>query len=211
MAQAMQQTIPKKPIPAYVYVVLIVFWPVGLYLLYKHLTSDKTNMMQNSKTMRYFAIGFLVFGAISILYYLPGLFGADAVNAAFGLGVGLAIAGGGVMILKLSAQAMQTAQRYRSYIAVVINQGNSSLHDISRALAIDFATVEADLNKMIEIGYFPFAYIDARHQRIVLPVRIQAAGANENTRVVRCGFCGANNKLVGNEPPICEYCGSSLV
>jgi len=46
---------------------LILFWPVGLILLYLRLTFDKTNIKKNARVLRYFGIGFVIGGILFAL------------------------------------------------------------------------------------------------------------------------------------------------
>ena len=60
---------------------------------------------------------------------------------------------------------------------------------------------------MIEIGFFPGAYIDETNRKVVL----QQKGPDERDRkAVHCKNCGVDNRIVVGETGVCEYCGSPL-
>ena len=51
-------------------VVLIIFWPVGLFLLYRKITADKVAALKNSKVLN--IMGW-VFAALTIMYLLMAI------------------------------------------------------------------------------------------------------------------------------------------
>ncbi|MCL2136975.1 MAG: hypothetical protein FWH40_05590 [Coriobacteriia bacterium] len=199
----------KKTLPNYIIWLLVFFWPIGLYLLYTHMTSDKTDLMRNSKILKNFGIGFFIFGAISTVSFLVRLdeFGISANILYIFFAISFAV--GGFMMIRLSQRKMLMAQRYRKYIAQIVNQDKRSLNDIAFALEIEYPEVVSDLEKMIELGFFTNAYIDEKSRSIVLP-DLLPNDKDDHIRVVRCSSCGGNNKLAANKPPICEYCDSAL-
>ena len=215
----------KKRIPMHVFILLVFFWPVGLFLLYRHLTEDKTNLMRNSQIMRNFGIGFVICGAIAII-------GSQG-DISY-IMVTLLFIAGGVLMIYQSNQLKLRANTYRHYIDLVVNNAIDSLPKISDAMQLPYQTVEADLQKMIEIGIFANAYLDRQARRIILPAKnvditrpSQTAPGFTNAafspapqpsalltaaaaRVYKCKYCGANNVIEPGAIKQCEYCGSPL-
>ena len=215
----------KKHIPVHVYVLLVFFWPVGLFFLYRHLTEDKTNLMHNSQVLRNFGIGFVVFGATAIIGCL-----SDASYLAIPI---LFIAGGVLMLYQANQLKLRTSI-YRHYIDLTVNNGVDSFSSIADAMRLSPQVVETDLQKMIDIGFFADAYLDKQSGRIILPRKsfglieqqqVVPSFINAPTsfvllpsgtqtaavpRVLRCKYCGANNVIKPGAVEQCEYCDSPL-
>jgi hypothetical protein len=226
----------RKSIPVYVYVMLFVFFPVGIFLLYRHLTSDKTNLMRNSGIMRNFGIGFIVF---AVLGFIGGLSGGTSLGV---LLTELSIAAGGGVMIYQSNNLRLLAERYRWYIDMVVNHGIRSIPQIAESAQLPTQSVSSDLQNMINMDFFSGAYIDAQSNSIVLKPHhaVQAApsvmdrcnvddsgrinitinqtmaanpaapAAPAVPRAVKCPYCGANSVIGVGEVEQCEYCGSPV-
>ena len=71
----------KNKSPSWIAIVLwfIFLWPVGVYLIWKKLSSDKAAAMKNSKVLRVIGIVFIFFGVVML-----SEIGNDAGTALFG-------------------------------------------------------------------------------------------------------------------------------
>jgi len=198
----------KKSLPPHIVGLLIVFWPVGLFLLYRHNTSDRTNLLKNANISLYFGIGFLIAGLFETGAGLSGLSNiAYRPYDPFSLIMGVMFLAGGVAMVWLSVNQRSLAKRYKRYIALIVNNGICSLERIVQATGFQYPKAAADLQKMIDLGFFDGAYLDEARGLVVLPEKLA------DTLVVRslhCDRCGANNKLTASQAPICAYCGSPL-
>lgn len=181
-------------------VLLFVFWPVGLYMLYKKAQTDKKVALTASKIMNTIGTVLIVFGVITVI-----------------VGIGVIYIIGGVLLKKMAKKLRNSAENVKRYLAIVVNGNVRQLDAICASVGKPYKTVKEELQKMIDDGYFRNAYIDESTREIVL-VQAQPTG-NTNysggtgtataVRVVTCPCCGANNTVSGSGSE-CEYCGSPL-
>ena len=192
---------------------LIIFWPLGLFFLFRRVTGDRTATLKNAKTVA--TISYILLG-LGVIYLLASIDDSSFILMA------LAMIAGGVLLNRYSRKMKATGERYKQYIAQIINHGNTSLNNISSATGHPYPVVDADLRKMIDLGYFQGAFIDASSGeiRLVKPAapapeqtpQFAAAGTPEMPTVPQqikafmCKSCGANNTSAQNG--VCEYCGS---
>lgn len=192
-------------------VVLIVFWPVGIYLVYKRIKIDKKAGFTTSKIMRYGS-------------YVSFLFSVTMVSSAFDSGFASEDIGGslfylvaGIVLYLFSKKLDVKAKKYKKYISIIINGNEVILDNIAVAMSLSTIEVRRDLKDMIDKGYFKGAYINEGTNEIVLA---QKSDENPNeyksddtkkieTRVVTCKCCGAQNKVTTSDVE-CEYCASPL-
>lgn len=203
-----------------VILLLIFFWPVGLYLLYKKVTGDKTSALKNSKALSIVGWVFAVFSAIYLLMAISGdMKASDAISAFVFFGAG------GALMIYGAKRMNKNAAKLKKYISIVINNNQTSIDNIAAAIPTDYEQAENDLQKMINNGYFQGAYIDKSNREIILPKKENSPSMNmpenniqyenKNTeqprfKVVNCKNCGANNTVAEGNLCECEYCGSPL-
>jgi len=191
----------------------ILFWPLGALFLFRKLSRDKAAIMRDGKKVT--IISFVLVG-IGVLIYSMAL----EVDAAYFYMWALALVGGGVWTFLMARKMKVEGERYKKYISIVVNQGQTSIDNIASAVGVSYQAAAKDLQKMIDAGYFSGAYIDVTQREIVLaraaPPQGSASYAQSapsavkvQERIVSCGSCGANNKVKGQIGE-CEYCGSPL-
>ena len=179
-------------------VLLFLFWPVGLYLLYKKAQSDKKTALTASKILNLLGNIFVVVGVITLIVII-GIFY-------------LAV---GIVLKKFSKKLLASADNVKKYLAIVVNGNVRQLDSISAAVGKPYDVVKKDLQKLIDDGYLKNAYINESTREIVLAqpsVTVNISDATmetSSTRVVSCPCCGANNTISGSVGE-CEYCGSPL-
>lgn len=178
---------------------LILFWPVGIYLLYKKAQSDKKTALTASKILKILGNVFIVVGIVTLIIVV-GIFYLIL----------------GIVLKKFAKKLLASAENVKKYLAIVVNGNVRQLDSIAAAVGKPYDKVKEDLQKMIDNGYFKNAYIDESMREIVLaqPTMAMAgasfsSGVGVTTRVVTCPCCGANNTVVGATGE-CEYCGSPL-
>lgn len=206
----------KKKSPSWVAIVLwfIFFWPVGVYLIWKKLSSDKAAAMKNSKVLRVIGIVFIFFGVVML-----SEIGNDAGTALFGF---LFYAGGGALIIWESIKVKQSGERYKKYIDIVINQEQRTIENIASQMGLSYDQTVKGLQKMIDVGYFSGAYIDQANHEIVFPRRQQQVAENTyvqqsssapsqpQQKAVKCPNCGGNNIITIGRICECDFCGSPI-
>ena len=179
-------------------VLLFLFWPVGFYLIYKKVQTDKKTALTASKILNLLGTLFIVVGVITLI----------AVVGIFYLALG-------IILKKFSKKLINSAENVKKYLAIVINGNVRQLDGIAAAVGKPYDVVKKDLQKLIDDGYFKNAYINEANREIVLaqPTVNTEVNMRGNTgaapRVVSCSCCGANNTVYGATGE-CEYCGSPL-
>jgi hypothetical protein len=203
---------------------LIIFWPVGLFLLYKKITGDKAEALKNSKILNTFGWVFMAFAIIYLFMIITGDAKTEGGSSAVGsLMVAFVFFGGGGAFMIYAAKKMKAnAEKFKKYIAIVINNNETSIDNIAAAIPTSYEQATKDLQKMIDNGYFENAYIDVSNREIVLPnkstvqthstsnVQMNSPVNEPQINAVVCRNCGANNKVVEGQVCECEYCGSML-
>ena len=123
---------------AIVILVLIFFWPVGVYLLYRKVTGDRASALKNSKILRNVGFVFLGFAIIYIFMVISGQMD-DAWTAAAFFGIG-----GGVLVYAAKRLKM-TGEKFKKYINIVINNNQTSIDNIAAAIPISYDKAAKDL------------------------------------------------------------------
>ena len=193
----------------WIVVALILFWPLGLFLLIRRLSSDRTATFKSGRMLK----------VVYVLLFISG--GFMLFSGGFGIFFGLLFIAGGVMVFLQARKGNQRVARYKQYMNLVVNHGQKSVDHIAATLGTESRIVKTELQKMIDLGFFEGAVIDNVTNEIMLAVPQKTGvasaietvfGSNEESsteRVVVCGGCGANNKVSGNVGN-CDYCGSPL-
>ncbi len=194
---------------------LIIFWPVGLFLLIKKLETDKSALM-SKKTGPISAIGwfFTVFGVLGSIGILSNI--GD--STAGGMVLALATVVGGVLVLIKTSKIKKTGVKYKKYIDLAVNQNVRGIDNIAASVGLSYDAVAKDLQDMINIGYLKDAYIDQGNREIVLeqaePISYTQASTSDRADTqkvaVRCPGCGANNVVAVGGVSECEYCGTPI-
>ena len=184
---------------------IIFFWPVGLILLFQKLKTDRTATLKSGKLIGVVSYILMGMGAIYLLMTLSEDGGMLIPAILFG--------GGGIWIFIISRRMKKNAEKYRKYISIVINQGQSSIDEIAYAMGVSYEIAMQDLQKMIDAGYFSNAYINSGRREIVLARQVLVnqtvvSPAQNRKKVVVCSGCGANNTVIEGQVGECEYCGN---
>ena len=194
---------------------LIFFWPLGLFLIIKRTTLDKTAVMKDSsgKGLKITAIVLLVLGGFGIIgSFDPFDFGS--------LVIFLFFIAGGVILLNKAKKIKAEGESIKKYLAIIVNGGERQLDAVASATGKQYDVVKNDVQKMIDKGFLKNAYINENTREVVLASAASsnvnlaqptggAAPAAAQTRVIACPCCGANN-TVSKKIGECEYCGSPL-
>jgi len=194
----------------------VIFWPLGVILLIKRLAVDRSATITCGKPLTGLAY---ILSAIGIIY----LFVTISQGSGLTVHAALLIAGG-IWLSVLAYKTKETGERYRKYIDLIVNNSQTSLDYIASQVGVTFLTAVGDLKRMIDLGYFPGAFVNVPAKEIRLagsdaqlgfqfaradPVPIQEP-PEAPPRVVSCRSCGANNKVPAWQVIECEYCGTPV-
>lgn len=207
-------------------ILLIIFFPVGIYFIVKKMTSERFSYANNGRALR--NLGFVLV-ALAALYAVMVLTGQiETSSGGNGVGVlitGLMIFGGGGALCIIKGNAyIKRGMKYSRYISVINSTDRLIIDNIASGVGTSCEQAAKDIEEMIAAGFFTNSYIDTKEQRLVMP---EAAGAlhpdfnsfcavpadmaaNNRTRAVKCPNCGATNTVLPNTKNECEYCGSAL-
>lgn len=203
-----------------VIILLFVFWPVGLYLLIKKLSSDKAAAISSGgKGLKIAGIVMIVFAAVGALGFLSSAIDYGVTSDDIGgLVFLLFFAAGGAALLRKAKNIKKEAESIKEYLAIIVNGGVRQLDTIASTAGKTYEVVRKDIKNMIDKGYLKNAYIDESIREVILssgaPIAPQsttntASSAPVKTKIVVCPCCGANNTISGDLGE-CEYCGSPL-
>jgi len=187
---------------------IIIFWPAGVLLLLKKLTVDKSATMESGKKLP--VVSYILMGMGVIYLIMTFTEDSSMITPAVVFGAP------GVWLFFKAKRTKETGERYKKYIALVVNQNQTSINKIVSATGFSYETVVKDLQKMIDTGYFAGAYIDVTTQEIALAkttsqlIAQDSVAAQTQAKVVVCGSCGANNRVTIGQITECEYCSSLL-
>lgn len=149
---------------------LIIFWPVGLYLLFKKISTGDT--LGEGKVLRVVGWLFIVLAIIYISLSESNLVVSEngesiesTIEVLRGVGSFFFI-GGGVMLFMARSKRTKT-NRYRKYIAIVENNRVRQIDSIASAFPTTYEKAHNDLIEMINKGFFEGAYIDESKREII--------------------------------------------
>lgn len=199
-----------------VIILLIAFFPVGFYLLYKRFSCDKTATAKNQKGL---SVSGWIFIGIAALYFIMGISGEiknEDGSASYSemLIVLLVFLLLGMFFLKTAAKFKKMGEKSKKYISIILRQNITTIENIASSAGVSYEQVVNDLQEMLDNGYFPGAYINEQNHQFVLssnnPVGGQISNAATQTKVAKCQNCGANNKVFIERSNQCEYCSSPI-
>lgn len=193
---------------------LIIFWPVGLFMVIKKLSTDKSALM-SGKVGTVSTIGWILVGIGTINLLLN----FSDTSSVLSIMIALVLITGGVLLLRKASKTKKMAVRYKKYLDIVVNQTERSIDNVAAAVAKSYDIVEKDLQDMIDIGYLKDAYIHKGNREIILKQQVFYQAPPQNTvynqvpaqtKSVRCPGCGANNVVTAGKVSECEYCGTPI-
>ena len=198
---------------------LIIFWPVGLFLLIKRVSLDKKVAMTVGKLVGGFGIASYVIAILGLVVCIGE--GFDSTDISMIIFFGAA----GFVLRRVAKKIKTEAETVKQYLAIIVNGNVRQLDNIAATTGKSYDVVKADIQKMIKKGYLKNAYINENTREVVLPGAATAAPATApvfanplqaaapvqqpQPKIVACPCCGANNTIYGASGE-CEYCGSPI-
>lgn len=196
-------------------VITILFWPLGIFLMYKRVSQEKISAVKNSKIIRgiaFIPLGMGILFASLLFMDLGTNEGRDAL-----IGVSSIFIAFGLFLLFVSRNMKKDGMRYAQYYALVANEKQSDVNAIASAVGVEPRKAFDDLSAMINSGYFVGKSMYLDNQTIIYDYNFYGSD-NETEKesepikpaIVQCRSCGANNTINNNGQIECEYCGSTL-
>ncbi len=198
------------------------FFPVGIWMLVRKMTDEKSNYVKNGKSLKIFAWVLIGFAA---LYPIMGITGELELQAEDGTSlVGGLIAtilifgGGGAFSLYKANSYIKKGTKYNRYLSIINCSNDTLIDNIAAAYPTSFEQAVKDLQSMLDDGYFMNAYLDLNRRELIMPqkatvnvaVNQSTSPSNGQPMSVKCKNCGATNTIVPGAANECEYCGSPL-
>jgi len=193
-------------------IICIIFWPVGLFLIWKRTTVDKKATLFSGRVVGIFGWVSISFALLGFLVCMSEGFQSEDIKMI----IFFLLAGVGLVIL--GKKIKNNARKSKKYISIVVNDGITDIDSIAAAIPTVYEDAKKDLQKMIDDGFFEGAYINEAERQIVLPRKHQEPSYNQSNhtqqsirmQVVTCKGCGAQNSIAAGTVGECEFCGSKI-
>ncbi|MCZ2256941.1 hypothetical protein [Sporosarcina sp. G11-34] len=190
-----------------VIILLIIFWPVGVYFLVRKLSADKKASLSSGKGMIIWGWVIAGMGIVSWTTLIEDGFFSGTLGTLFFVGAGLSL-------VYIGKRTSLNAVKYKKYINMIINKNMKSIATIASAIPVSHDMAIKDIQEMIDKGFFDNAYINYDLDEIALSdadgFHTKVKNHNVAMVVVSCNGCGANNKVEKLEIDSCQYCGSPI-
>lgn len=199
----------KKLAESWVVVILalIIFWPVGLILLYLKLRNNSKNKFTFSGTMK------IIIGVCSVFF---GLIGAsteiDQPTGEVGLtivmvSIFLAI---GIAFIYFGVKNIKEGKIYEKISNLINFQEVESVEEIAKKLKITEEKATEYISKAISLGICNNE-IEYKNNKIIYKKKVEEqVEKKKHERIVKCECCGGINHINDTEVKACEYCGMEL-
>jgi hypothetical protein len=131
---------------------LVIFWPLGLWLLGVRIGRDKLARLKAGQWLVNAGLSFLLFGGLVLLNALVGSEddpGGRAVSMAISIMLGFVP---GLILVWKGRSLRAQGRQIRQYVELLINQESSSLSAISASLNIGPDLVSSQLARLIAEG-----------------------------------------------------------
>ena len=200
---------------------LIFFFPVGIFMIVKKVTTEHFNYAKNGKSLKTLGWILLCFAGIYLLMFMTGDLAAEDGGSIVGpmLVVIFLFGGGGILSLVKGKEYIKKGAKYDRYVSIINSSNDTLIDNIAAAYPTTYEKATKDIQSMIDDGYFMNAYIDLNRRELIMPQRTASVNVTVNQNSVhtetqptsvKCKNCGATNTVVPGAVNECEYCGSPL-
>ncbi|AIO18635.1 hypothetical protein KQ51_00755 [Candidatus Izimaplasma bacterium HR1] len=216
-----------------VVIALIVFWPVGLFLLIGKLSNDRSaSFGGGSGLVKFVGIILLIIAVSGLTTFTSG----DSSVMTGGIIMAIVFALPGIWLLKKSKVIKNDGYKNKAYINYIVNNQVHDVAELARRMNVSQDVVIRDVNGMISKGMLGRARLNLNNGRIEFP-RPKPSTTHRDAynrpstphrderqtrqrpvedeykpfqpKTIRCSACSANN-FVETLPAQCDYCGTSL-
>lgn len=187
---------------------LIIFWPVGLILLYLKLRNSSKNRFKISGTIK------IIIGVCSIFFALIGT--ATEIDQPTGevvvtivmVSIFLAI---GLAFIYFGMKNIKEGRVYEKIANLINFQEVESIEEIASKLKMTEDRATEYISKAVSLG-FCNSEIEYRNNKIIYKKKMDAeVKKKKHERIVKCECCGGINHMSDTETKACEYCGMELL
>lgn len=213
------RVIVKNPKPEWwiswpvIIIAFILFFPVGILLAWTRHTLNKKAYLYSGNSI------IIILGCISLFGALVGFI--SSIFKGFKDGTASAIIFYlliGAIFFAVDRKLKTYTANSRKYISIVIRDRVMDIDNIAATLPTSYENAKRDLQRMLNKGFFPGAYINEEERQIILPQRHTESSKNKSNnttesvkmQLVKCNGCGAQNSIPVGTIGECEFCGSKL-
>ena len=199
-------------------VAFFVFWPVAIFLIYLRTKNSKGDIFTATSNKKIY----IILGAILMLMGITNL-GSSTLVAIF------MIVGGAAIIYYANTLAKK-ASRNRTYIDLIVNQGETSIDKMASMLNVKSDVVIKELQMMQTLGILKGANLNTQTHMISidkakntvseisgvvnsLTDTILNASSTDATNVTQkaCPGCGAKYTGKAGQVITCDYCDAEII
>lgn len=203
----------------------ILFFPVGLYFIYRRCTFNKLDPAGNSKKLRTFSNVLIALGVMYLLMGAWGIYAIDGLQPSPWVTAVVFFGGLGVLLLFKAIKLDKIGRRYIQYRNIIGSGQDANINSIARMVYEKPDVVEAEIQELISDGCFPEVYIDFETKEIMYktsePIIQQDITVNDmmqsapkemqpKARTIKCPSCGGINRVIDGEACECEFCSTPL-
>ena len=187
---------------------LIIFWPVGLVLLYLKLRNNSKNKFTFSGTIK------IIIGVCSVFFALIGTAAeideptGEIVVTIVMVSIFLAV---GVAFIYFGMKNIKEGKIYEKIRNLINFQQVESVEEIAKELKITEEKATEYISKAVSFG-FCSNEIEYKNKKIIYKKKIEAeVEKKKHEHIVKCECCGGINHINDTEAKACEYCGMGLM
>ena len=188
-------------------VALLIFWPVGLYLVYlKAKENTKNRLIFTGRVKIAIAISSIFFALVGFAAEIEGpsedlLIGVMLI--AFFLGIG-------IFLLKKGIQNINDGKICEKIAYMINYQRIETVQQIADKLQISLDKATYYISKTMELGLCD-EDIECMDEKIINKKHIrEKEEKKKKQRVVKCESCGGINHVTEGESAVCDYCGMGI-
>lgn len=200
----------KRLVESWVTVILalIIFWPVGLILLYLKLRNSSKNKFIFSGTMKIMigvcSIFFALIGTAAEIDEPTGEVGVTIVMVSIFLAIGAAF-------IYFGMKNIKEGKIYEKIGNLINFQEVETVEEIAGKLKITEERAIEYISKAVSLG-FCNNEIEYKNKKIIYKKKVEAeVEKKKHERIVKCECCGGINHINDTEVKACEYCGMELL
>lgn len=204
---------------------LILFFPVGIFLIVKKMTGDKFSCIKNGKALR--VLGYILLG-FALIYLIMAFSGELKIDDGSSIVGGVIVAeiifvGSGTLCVFKGMDYIKRGTKYNRYVSIINASNDLLIDNIAAAVPTTYDKAIEDIQSMLDAGFFMNAYLDLNKGELIMAKTDPQPNAIENNKSdesqgatndqphsVKCPNCGATNTAVPGTKNECEYCGSPL-
>lgn len=173
------------------------FFPIGIYFIFKKLTFEKSLYFKNGVKLQLFS---LIYFGISLLLVL--IFIADLANS-YSWGVILTPFAFGLSLLIIGTIYRKKGYQNDKFMTIITEQRITNIYEIARLTNCTYAKACDVIQKLIDTEFLPGAYIYHHDAEVIVH------GISKKI-ACKCRNCGGTSVFYSNEKRICNYCGANI-